>query len=51
MESLEQEKKERIKLLTESSEIRNQMVRKEADLTKITAEMENVSAENTRLKK
>lgn len=51
MESLEQEKKERIKLLTESSELRNQIVRKEAEMAKYNAELSTLTAENQRQKK
>ena len=39
MEYLDQEKKERIKLLTESSEIKNSIVRREADEAKLKAEI------------
>lgn len=44
MECLEQEKKERIKLLTENSEMKNKMSRNEVELEKNKAGFENLSS-------
>ena len=51
MEGLEAEKKDKIRLLTELAEVKNNSVRKDAEIVSLKSQITNLQTENDRLHK